>query len=109
MYITHPHLWDIMKNWIKEKGELEDNVIKFVRNKFIVPIEVKVVLIPFQDANHWNVIVMSDDSVYRYDSLKSTNIFHLLVLHHFFAKIWAVKQGKLYRTNEWKWAMSKTS
>jgi hypothetical protein len=33
----------------------------------------------------------------------------LLVLHHFFAKIWAVKQGKLYRTNEWKWAMSKTS
>jgi hypothetical protein len=89
-----------MKNWIKEKGELEDNVIKFVRNKFIVPIEVKVVLIPFQDANHWNVIVMSDDSVYRYDSLKSTNIFHLLVLHHFFAKIWAVKQGKLYRTNE---------
>lgn len=25
-YITHLHLWDVVKNWSKEKGELEDNV-----------------------------------------------------------------------------------
>jgi hypothetical protein len=52
MYITHPHLWDIVKNWIKEKGKLEDNVIKFVRKKFNMPIKVNVVLVPLQDANH---------------------------------------------------------
>jgi hypothetical protein len=91
-----------VKNWIKEKGELKDNVIKFVRKKFNVPIEVKVVLVPFKDANHWSVIVMSDDSLYHYDPLKFTNIFHSPVLHGFFAKIWAVKQGKLSKTNEWK-------
>jgi hypothetical protein len=102
MYITHPHLWDIVKNWIKNKGESKDNVIKFVKKKFIVPIKMKVVLIPLQDANHWNVIVMNDDNLYHYDLLKSTNIFHLLLLHHFFANIWEVKQGKLFKKNEWK-------
>jgi hypothetical protein len=109
MYITHPHLWDIVKNWIKAKGKSKNNVIKFVRKKFIVPIEVKVVLIPLQDANHWSVIVMNDDNLYHYDLLKSTNIFHSLVLHHLFANIWEVKQGKLFKTNEWKRAMSKTN
>jgi hypothetical protein len=87
MYITHPHLWNIVKNWIKEKGESKDNVIKFVRNNFNVPIEVKVVLIPLQDANHWSVIVMSDGSLYHNDLLKFANIFHSPVLHRFFAKI----------------------
>ncbi len=48
MYITHPHLWDIMKNWIKKNGELKDNVIKFVIQKFNVPIEMKVVLAHFK-------------------------------------------------------------
>jgi hypothetical protein len=32
-YITHPHMWDMVKNWAKEKGESEDNVLNFVRNK----------------------------------------------------------------------------
>jgi len=109
MYITHPHLWDIMKNRIKEKGESEDSVIKFVRKKFSAPIEVNVVLVPLQDANHWSVIIMSDDSLYHYDLLKFVNIFHSLVLHCFFDKIWAMKQGKLLRTNEWKQVVSKMS
>jgi Ulp1 family protease len=109
MYITHPHLWHIVKNRIKEKGKSKDSVIKFVRKKFSVPIEVKVGLIPFQDANHWSVIIMSDDSLYHYDPSKSANIFHLPILHHFFDKIWAMTQGKLPRTNEWKQAMSKMS
>jgi hypothetical protein len=65
-----------------------------------VPIEVKVVLIPFQDANHWSVIIMNDDSLYHYDLLKTINIFHSPILHHFFDKIWAMTQGKLPRTNE---------
>jgi hypothetical protein len=91
MYITHPHLWDIMKNWIKENGKSKDNVIKFVRKKFNVPIEMKVVLIPLQDANHWSVIIMSDDSFYHYDLLKFANIFCLPILHRFFAKILTMK------------------
>ncbi len=103
VYVHHPPpLWDIVKNWIKKKGESKDNVIKFVRKKFNVPIEMKVVLLPFQDANHWSVIVMNDGSLYHYDPLKSANIFHSSVLHCFFAKIWAMKQGNLSRTNEWK-------
>jgi hypothetical protein len=52
---------------------------------------------------------MNDDSMYHYDSLKFANIFHSLVLLHFFAKIWVVKQGKLSRTNEWKRVVSKTN
>jgi hypothetical protein len=56
-----------------------------------VPIKVKDGLVPLQDANYWGVIVMNDDSLYHYDMLKSTNTFHLLVLRHFFAKIWVVK------------------
>jgi hypothetical protein len=35
-HITHPHMWDIMKNWVKEKGELEDNVVNFEKKKFKV-------------------------------------------------------------------------
>ncbi len=26
-------MWDMVKNWAKEKGESEDNVLNFVRNK----------------------------------------------------------------------------
>ncbi len=72
-----------------------------------MPIKVKVGLVPFQDANYWGVIVMNDDNLYHYDMLKSTNIFHLLVLRHFFAKIWVVKESKLSKTNEWKQVVSK--
>ncbi len=54
----------------------------------------KVVLVPLEDANHWSIIVMNDDNMYHYDSLESINIFHLLILHHFLSKIWAMKQGK---------------
>jgi hypothetical protein len=49
-------------------------------------IKVKVVLVPLENANHWSIIVMNDDNMYHYDSLKSRNIFHLLVLHHFFVQ-----------------------
>jgi hypothetical protein len=35
-YITHPHMWDMVKNWAKEKGELESSVVNFVRKKFKV-------------------------------------------------------------------------
>jgi hypothetical protein len=52
-----------------------------------VHVEVKAILVPFQDANHYSVIVVNDDSMYHYDLLKFTNIFHSLVLLHFFAKI----------------------
>ncbi len=51
-YITHPHMWDIVKNWIKEKGELKGSVIEFVQKKFLVATNVDVVLIPLQVANH---------------------------------------------------------
>jgi hypothetical protein len=30
-------MWDMVKNWAKEKGELEDNVVNFVRKKFEMP------------------------------------------------------------------------
>jgi hypothetical protein len=36
-YITHPHMWDMVKIWAKEKGELEGSVVNFVKKKFKVP------------------------------------------------------------------------
>jgi len=30
-------MWDMVKNWAKEKGELEDSVVNFVRKKFEMP------------------------------------------------------------------------
>ncbi len=36
-YITHPHMWDMVKNWVKEKGELKDSVVNFMRKKFKMP------------------------------------------------------------------------
>jgi molybdenum cofactor biosynthesis enzyme len=35
-YIAHLHMWDMVKNWAKEKGELECSVVNFVK-KFKVP------------------------------------------------------------------------
>jgi hypothetical protein len=29
-------MWDMVKNWMKEKGELEDSVVNFVRKEFKV-------------------------------------------------------------------------
>jgi hypothetical protein len=30
-------MWDMVKNWAKEKGELEDNVVNLMKMKFKVP------------------------------------------------------------------------
>ncbi len=32
-YITHPHMWEIVKNYKKEKGEFEHSVTQFVPKK----------------------------------------------------------------------------
>jgi hypothetical protein len=39
-YITHPHMWDMVKNWAKEKGESKHSVLNFVK-KFKVPSNVQ--------------------------------------------------------------------
>jgi hypothetical protein len=38
----------------------------------------------------------------HYDPLKITNIFQSTSVHHLFAKMWAITQGKLLGTLEWK-------
>ncbi len=43
---------DMVKNWAKEKGELEDSVLDFVRKKFKVLSNVQEVLVPIQYASH---------------------------------------------------------
>jgi hypothetical protein len=40
-YITHPHMWDMVKNWAKKKGESKDSVVNFVRKNFKVPSNVQ--------------------------------------------------------------------
>jgi hypothetical protein len=30
-------MWDMVKNWVKEKGELKDSVVNFMRKKFKMP------------------------------------------------------------------------
>jgi hypothetical protein len=45
----------------------------------------------------------------HYDLLKTANIFQSTSVHHFFAKMWAVTQGKLLGTLEWKQTISKNS
>jgi hypothetical protein len=30
-YITHPRMWDMVKNWAKEKRESKDSVLNFLR------------------------------------------------------------------------------
>jgi len=47
-YIAHPHMWDMVKNWAKEKRESQDNVVNFVRKKFKVCSNIQKVLVPLQ-------------------------------------------------------------
>jgi hypothetical protein len=51
-YITHRHMWDMVKKWAKEKGQSTDNVVNFVRKKFKEPSNICEVLAPLQYANH---------------------------------------------------------
>jgi hypothetical protein len=74
-------MWDMVKNWAKEKGESEDSVVNFMKKKFKVPSNVQEVLVPLQYANHWNVIVMSVSHFMHYDPLKSANIFQFASVH----------------------------
>jgi hypothetical protein len=61
----------MVKNWAKEKGELEDNVVNFLRKKFKVPSNICEVLAPLQYANHWSVIIMNTSHFMHYDPLIS--------------------------------------
>jgi hypothetical protein len=45
-YITHPHMWDMVKSWAKEKGESKDVIVNFVKKKFKVFSNVQEVLVP---------------------------------------------------------------
>jgi hypothetical protein len=38
-------MWDMVKKWAKEKRELEDNVVNFVRKKFKVRSNIQEVLV----------------------------------------------------------------
>ncbi len=77
-------------------------MLNFVRKKFKVPSNIQKVLVPLQYANHWSVIVMSASHFMHYDPFKIANIFQSISVHRFFAKMWAVTQGKLLGTLEWK-------
>ncbi len=62
--IAHPpHLWGIVKNWSKKKGESKDNVVPFLNFFLKVPLFVKDLIIPLHEANHWNIIVMNIDQL----------------------------------------------
>lgn len=109
MHITHPHLWDIAKNQSKERGESEQNVLQFAQKKLEVPLYVKDLTIPMQYANHCSVIVMNAEQLLHYDLLKIENIFPSALVHWFFAKLWAIKQGRMFQNAAWKRAMANNS
>ncbi len=45
----------------------------------------------------------------HYDFLKIANIFQFASVHYFFTKMWAITQGKLLGTLEWKQVVSENS
>jgi hypothetical protein len=69
-----------VKNWLKEKGELENNVVHFLK-KTLKVFFVKNLIFPLQDANHWSVIVMNIDQLLHYDLLISHNCFPSTMVH----------------------------
>jgi len=60
------------------------------------------VVVPLQDANHWNVVVMNNENLIRYDPSSCANLFQSTILHQFLAKVWAAMQAKLTSIEEWK-------
>jgi hypothetical protein len=48
---------------------------------------------------------MSVSHFMHYNFIKTSNIFQFASVHHFFAKMWVVTQGKLLKTLEWKWVV----
>jgi hypothetical protein len=45
-YITHPHYWDIVRNWTKHNGESKKNGLKFLKKIIHVPTNVNKVIVP---------------------------------------------------------------
>jgi hypothetical protein len=47
---------------------------------------------------------MNEDQLLHYDLLKIENIFLSILVHRFFAKLWAIKQGPMSQNVVWKQA-----
>jgi hypothetical protein len=45
------------------------------------PLYVKDLIIPPQNANHWDVIIMNEDQLLDYDPLNIENIFMFALVH----------------------------
>ncbi len=67
-----------------------------------MPTNVNKVVVPLQDANHQNVVVMNNENLIHYYLSSSTNLFQSATLHRFLAKVWVATQGILIGTEEWK-------
>jgi hypothetical protein len=88
----------------QKKRGLEQNVLQFVQNKLEIPFYVKDFIIPLHNANHWSMIIMNEDQFLHYDLLKIENIFPFALVHKFFSKLWASRQGPMSQNVAWKQA-----
>jgi hypothetical protein len=52
---------------------------------------------------------MNAEQLLHYDLLKIENIFPSALVHWFFAKLWAIKQGPMFQNAAWKPAMANNS
>jgi hypothetical protein len=82
-------------------------VLNFVRKKLKVPSNVQKVLVPLQYTNHWSVIVNKCFPFYALQPFQDCQHFPIYKCAPFFAKMWAITQGKLLGTLGWKRTLSK--
>jgi hypothetical protein len=47
--------------------------------------------------------------LFHYDLFRFPNLFHNAILHHFFAKVWAIIKGNLPGSRVWKQTILKAS
>jgi hypothetical protein len=52
---------------------------------------------------------MNAEQLLHYNLLKIENIFTSALVHWFFAKLWAIKQGPMFQNAAWKRAMANNS
>lgn len=87
---------------VERKRGVSDSVVHFLKTKLKVFLFVKDLIIPLHDANHSSFIVMNTDQLLHYDPLIIQNGFPSAMVHQFFTKIWAVKQGPVTQKVAWK-------
>lgn len=97
-----PFFFSALKKNVKTCKDTYDSIGTFVHKKFKLTLIGQTLIVPVCDTGHWNLAVMTWNTLYHFDSMHHNHIHGRTEFYRLLEKVWCVRFGFDQRSREWK-------